>query len=432
LPDRISPFFLDNGRSLVATIGLSIPASKTLTRSLFVIGPIALALAIVAWWPRPSTDWSRVAKSAQVAPDAPIDPERSLADAIERAKASTVALEYGVGNGSGGRRAATGVVVSDRGDVLSVRIDPPQGRDRDSILARDSSGHRHQARWVAADPETGLTLLKLEADDIKPIKPASRAAILGAAVFLIGNPYGLAHSVSRGHVSGLARRLEIGPRPLGGLIQIQAPLHPGDSGALLADMQGGWLGLVRGGLAMPGAKDGPKDDDDLGFAIPARDALWVAEQLRDHQKVDRAFLGIKLARDSVEVGAEVSSVIAGSPAEQAALQAGDRIIKLDNHSIATVDDLTDRLDRTLAGTEVTLELLRGRDRKILTIKTTNRSVPPPSTPTPTPVPEAAPSPPPAQAAPNPSAALPQDVFNRIDRLEKKLEEYRKRDARPVP
>jgi S1-C subfamily serine protease len=416
---------------------------RTSARSLILVGPVVLGLALMSlvvtlpnWSRRPSVP------AQAPTPVAAIDPERSLAEAIERAKASTVALEYGVGQSSGGRRVATGVVVSDRGDVLSVRVDPPEGRDRDSILARDSSGHRHPARWVAADPETGLTLLKLEADDLRPIQPARRAAILGAAVFLIGNPYGLAHSVSRGHISGLNRRLEIGPRPLGGLIQVQAPLHPGDSGALLADMQGGWLGLVRGGLAAPGSKD----DDDLGFAIPAHDALWVAGQLRDHRKVDRAFLGIKLSSDSLEVGAEVSSVIADSPAEKAKLQPGDRIIKLDDQIISNAGDLTDRLDRTRAGTEVTLELIRAKVLERLAVLTTTRpsTIPTPAAPTPAPtvtptpaptptlvpepVPNPQPTPPAAPPVPNASVALPREVLDRIERLERQVKDYHNRDA----
>jgi S1-C subfamily serine protease len=397
-------------------------------------GPIALAttLAVVvaSWWPRPSAEPSRGPVSSSNS--APVAPEANFARVIEHARASTLALEYGTGDSAGRRRVATGVVVSDRGDVLSVRVDPPEGRDRESILARDSSGHRHKARWVAADPETGLTLLKLEAgdDDIQPIRPSARAAVLGAAVFLIGNPYGLAHSVSRGHVSGLDRRLGIGPRPLGGLIQLQAPLHPGDSGALLADMQGGWLGLVRGGLAAPGLKD--KDDNDLGFAIPAQDALWVAGQLREHRKVDRAYLGIRLALDSPEIGAEVSSVIAGTPAEGAKLQPGDRIIKLDDHPIATVDDLTDRLDRTRAGTKVALELFRGRDLERVDIETATRPTQPSSITTPAPTLEPIPPPatpviPPAPA-PKVSAAVPPEVLERLDRLERQVKDYQSRDA----
>ncbi len=405
-----------------------------------------LAVSVASWWRGRASE--RRAGSAPLAvavpvrvpvPVAVVDPERTLAEAIERARASTVALEYGAGNSPGGRRVATGVVVSDQGDVLSVRVSPPEGSDRDSILARDSSGHRHPARWVASDPETGLTLLKLEAHDLRPIRPSVRTAALGAAVFLVGNPYGLPHSVSRGHVSGLSRRLEIGPRPLGGLIQVQAPLHPGDSGALLADMQGGWLGMVRGGLAKPGSKE--KDDDDLGFAIPADDAIWVAGQLRDHQKVDRAFLGIKLQRDTAEPGAEVASVIAETPAEKAKLQPGDRIIKLDDQEITTTDDLTNRLDRTRADTEVTLELIRGESLERLTIRTASRPKPPASSTTVT-IPAAdsvsPPSPPKPTVTPSPSASvrLPQEVIERIERLERQLDEYRRResqqDARSTP
>ena len=66
-------------------------------------------------------------------------------------------------------------------------------------------------------------------------------------MLLIGNPFGLGHSVSRGSISGLNRRVELGSRQLGGLIQVDAALHPGDSGALVADLHGGWLGVIRSG-----------------------------------------------------------------------------------------------------------------------------------------------------------------------------------------
>src|SRR5438309_171379 len=80
--------------------------------------------------------------------------------------------------------------------------------------------------------------------------------------------------------------------PLGGLIQVDVALHPGDSGALVANLKGEWLGLVRSGLTTPDARK--VRDHDLGFAIPARDALWVADQLRTHRRVDRAFLGVQI------------------------------------------------------------------------------------------------------------------------------------------
>ncbi len=316
--------------------------------------------------------------------------DERLSEAIDRARGSTVALEYNSGDPSGMRRVATGVVFTPGGDVISVRVEPREGRDRESIVARDSAGHEHPARFVAADPETGLTLLKVEAKDLRPIRPSARAALLGAAVFLIGHPYDLGQSVSVGNVAGLNRRVRYGPRTLGGLIQVQVALHPGDSGALLADRKGGWLGLIRGGLATPDAKD----DNNLGFAIPAPDALWVAEQLLAHRKVDRAYLGIKLAGNSGEPGAEVAEVLPGSPAEKAGLHAGDRVVRLDDWPIRTSDDLTDRLDRITAGGEVSLEYVRGPANARLAVRTGGRPSPVAPAPKPPAVPATSTSPPP--------------------------------------
>ena len=187
------------------------------------------------------------------------------------------------------------------------------------IVARDFLGRRHVVQWVAADPETGLTLLRVSASAMQPIPSAANGPKLGCQVFVVGSPFGMGHSVSRGHVAGLDRALELGTGQLGGLIQIQAPLYPGDSGAAVVDVRGDWLGLIRGGLAIPGSSpgagtepaataglpssrsDGGESDEDrdtdFGFAIPTRDALWVADQLRAHGQVDRAYLGVRLEFD---------------------------------------------------------------------------------------------------------------------------------------
>ncbi len=369
--------------------GSLVPKARALARWLVPLLPIALALGIVTWWPRPQSPRppSAIVPAQALGQASAEDQEdRLLSEAIERVRVSTVALEYNSGDPLGLRRVATGVVFTPSGDVISVRVEPREGRDRESIVARDSAGHEHPARFVAADPETGLTLLKVEADDIRPIRPSAKAAILGAAVFLIGHPYDLGQSVSVGNVAGLNRRVKYGYRPLAGLIHIQVSLHPGDSGALLADRKGSWLGLIRGGGFTP---DG-KDDNSLGFAIPARDAIWVARQLLAHRKVDRAYLGVRFGQDSGERGALVSRVVPGSPAEKAGLLEGDWIVRLDAYPIHTRDDLTGRLDWIAANTEVTLEYTRDQATSSrLTVRTTSRPshnepapsvTPPPPTP----------------------------------------------------
>lgn len=271
--------------------------------------------------------------------------EARIDAAMARARESVVTLEYTAGAASGGeRRAASGVVINHRCDILSIRIDPPPrdpavgsargttgnaGRRPLPIVARDFLGRGHTARWVASDPLTGLTLLRVAPRAVRPVRPAAEGPKLVSQVFVVGNPFGLGHTVNRGHVAGLDRVLELGRQPLGGLIQVQVPLYPGDSGAAVVDIRGHWLGVIRGGLAVPVADaraadldkaagptparrtdggdlahdtDDVEPDSDFGFAIPTRDALWVADQLRAHGRVDRAYLGVVLEKMPVSDG----------------------------------------------------------------------------------------------------------------------------------
>jgi S1-C subfamily serine protease len=330
------------------------------------------------------------------------------------------------------RRVATGVVINDLGDLLSIRIDPPPATV--PVVARDASGRRHPAEWVAADADTGLTLLRIRPGAARPIRAAVQAPRLGGQVLVIGNPFGLGHSVLRGDISGLDRRLELGPSQLGGLIQLAVALHPGDSGALVANLRGEWLGLVRSGLAQPAqrrARD-REHDHDLGFAIPAADALWVADQLRTQGRVDRAYLGVRIDPGATAdpPGAVLLGVLDDSPASQVGLQAGDRIVALDGHPILSPGDLTDRLDRTLAGIEIILDLTRGPLHEHCTVRTVSRP-PAPSPSKSTTPPDPASSPAPAPKADDNRLSLPREVLERIDRLEHRLEELEKR-ARPAP
>jgi S1-C subfamily serine protease len=347
--------------------------------------------------------------------------ERRVSEASVRARESTLVLEYAAADApTGARRVATGVVLDDEGNVVSIRIDPPPADA--PVLARNASGRRFPAKWIAADSETGLTVLRVEALGLRPIRPADGEARLGSPVLVIGNPFGLGHSVRRGQIAGLDRRLEIGTQQLGGLIQVDVALHPGDSGALVVNLKGEWLGLIRSGLTTPDARK--MRDHDLGFAIPARDALWVADQLRAHQRVDRAFLGVQLDLDPAVTdgapGAVLGGVLADTPAARAGLQPGDRVVALDGHPIQSPLNLTDRLDRTLAHTEVTIESLRGALRDHVVVQTASR---PPFTP---PAPPSTPTPPP----PTPKTdelrlTIPREVLDRLDRLEHRIDELEK-------
>jgi len=264
--------------------------------------------------------------------------EQQVAAAMVRVRESVVALEYTAADApTGTRRIATGVVINQRGDVLSVKIDPlvsgkPAGTHNDQapILARDYLGRRHIAHRIAADLETGLTLLQIAPRAVRAIRIATGQPHLGGQIFVLGNPFGMGQSVSRGHIAGLDGAMELADRQLSGMIQVQAPLYPGDSGAAVVNVRGELLGLIRSGWAIPRShsvirsrpsRRGPdrapnspagqlvswpsasaavsrldeaEQDNDFGFAISAGDALWVADQLRAYGRVDRAYLGVRL------------------------------------------------------------------------------------------------------------------------------------------
>jgi S1-C subfamily serine protease len=357
--------------------------------------------------------------------------EQCVAAGVARARESVLALDYAATDGpADSRRVATGVVINTDGDVLSVRIDRPAGSQPAGpggptatatatvpapIVARDSAGRRHIAQWIAADQESGLTLLRIPPRVVRPIKVATERPALASQVVVVGNPFGLGHTVSWGHIAGLDRALKLRSRQLGGLIQVQAPLYPGDSGAVVANLRGQLLGLIRSGLAIPVvANDRARTerDNDFGFAITAHDALWVADQLRAHGHVDRAYLGVRLeppdqpaSQSSLVVpktalperadaarprrqsepdlaagleGAYLYEVITGTPAALAGLEAGDSIVELDGQPIRSSHDLTQQLDRILAGAEVRLNVLRSRgpkrQRLTLDVRTGSRDV----------------------------------------------------------
>jgi S1-C subfamily serine protease len=198
--------------------------------------------------------------SAAAQADSLEEQERRVAQAIARAREQVLTLEFTPEEGASARRVATGVVVRDDGqgrDVLSVRVAPPPSGA--PVVARDAEGRKLAARWVADDPDTGLTLLHVDDNPPRPRPPVPPLPLpagpppLGSLVLVIGNPFGLGQSVTRGSVSGLDRRLDLGARPLGGLIKIDAAFHPGDSGALVVNLRGG---VARPRAQRPGAPGG--------------------------------------------------------------------------------------------------------------------------------------------------------------------------------
>ncbi len=190
---------------------------------------------------------------------------------------------------------------------------------------------------------------------------------VGQLVFAIGSPEGLQNSVTMGVVSALARQPDTS-KPLT-YIQTDAPINPGNSGGPLVDMNGSVVGINTFILSQGGGSEG------LGFAIPARVVDFVYHSLRSHGHVHRVEIGA-VAQEitptlaaglqlSQRWGVIVVDVKPDGPAAAAGLQIQDIILTADDRRIETLPSLTAALYLHRIDQVVKLEILRGKEKKIL-------------------------------------------------------------------
>jgi S1-C subfamily serine protease len=206
-----------------------------------------------------------------------------------------------------------------------------------SAEAAFTDGTSVQVDVVGRDVLSDLAVLK--ARDAVPAPVAmGRAEHLrvGQLVVAVGNPLGLAGSVTAGIVSGLGRSLPTkAGRVVDEVIQTDAALNPGNSGGALADGRGRMVGVST---AVAGVG--------LGLAVPVNESTHrIIASLMNTGRVRRAWLGIAGARIPVapalavrlgtSTGLQIASVVTGSPAEEAGLRRGDVVVSVDGHHIVT-------------------------------------------------------------------------------------------------
>jgi serine protease Do len=230
------------------------------------------------------------------------------------------------GEGSGFFISADGYAVTnnhvvDRAKTVQVTMD---------------DGSVYDAKVVGSDSKTDLALIKVDASKSFPfVKFADRDPRVGDWVVAVGNPFGLGGTVTAGIVS--ARGRDIGSGPYDDYIQIDAPINKGNSGGPAFNMDGEVIGVNTAIFSPSGGSVG------IGFDIPAATAKMVVAQLKEHGRIDRAWLGVQIQPVTAEIadslglkkaeGAIVAQPQADSPASKAGIVAGDVITEIDGASI---------------------------------------------------------------------------------------------------
>ena len=238
------------------------------------------------------------------------------------------------------------------------------------IKVKLSDGREMKAKVIGRDSKTDLALIKISSpfENLPVLKLGDSDSMrVGDWVMAVGNPFGLAQTVTQGIISATGR--VIGSGPYDDFLQTDAPINPGNSGGPLVNLKGEVVGINT--AIVPGGQG-------LGFAIPSNLAKTVVAQIREHGKVVRGWLGVTIQSVTPELaksfglkeakGALVSDVAAGGPAEAAGVKQGDVIVRFNGKSVDTSTALPRMVAETPVGSSVPLTVMRGRKEVTLTVR----------------------------------------------------------------
>jgi S1-C subfamily serine protease len=260
---------------------------------------------------------------------------RIVVDVADRVLPGVASLRV---RGHRGEGAGSAVVLTPDGHLLtSAHV--VEGADSGTAAFTDGETTRFEVR--GRDPLSDLAVLRALGGTPPPVPQGDAAALrVGQLVVALGNPLGLAGSVTAGIVSALGRSLPTrNGRVVDDVIQTDAALNPGNSGGALADSAGRLVGI---NTAVAGVG--------VGLAVPINATTQqIIGALMTEGRVRRAWLGIAgaqaprppplAARTGRRTGLRVAQIIPRSPADEAGLKPGDLLVAVGGTPAASSGEL---------------------------------------------------------------------------------------------
>jgi putative serine protease PepD len=377
------------------------PARSARPRRMAELGAIAVVTAILA----SAGTYAATRTDGAFAPVAQItagsnSPQLPLGQAIASApnwsvtagavSPSVVAITVTSGQGGG---QGSGVIFDTKGHILTNNHVVAAGGSGSTLSVTLNDKRTYDATVVGTDPSTDLAVIKLTnaPSDLKAIALGDANTIkVGDQVMAVGNPLGLAGTVTTGIVSALNRPVSTSDaqqqqpgdptqqqpqsasdQVVTNAIQTSAAINPGNSGGALVNANGQLIG-INSAIASLGSSSGSSSQSGnigIGFAIPVNEARSIADQLISTGKATHPYLGVS-SKDSVvkdgssrRAAAVLTNVVSGTPADKAGLQANDAIIAVDGNSIDGSLSLVAQVRERSVGDKATLTIVRDGQRK---------------------------------------------------------------------
>ncbi len=266
--------------------------------------------------------------------------------------------------------AGSGVIISDDGYILTNNHVVENASSLEVVL---SDRRKFNAKIIGRDPLTDIAVIKIDATDLPEAYLGDSDKLkVGTWVMAIGNPLGyLSSTVTAGIVSAIGRNIKLIKDSYGveDYIQTDAAINPGNSGGALVNLDGAVIG-INSAIATNGFS---ASYIGYGFAIPINLAKSVAEDLIEHGKVSRGYIGVSISEVDIATakaigldkpkGIMIQAIVKDGAASKEDIQPGDVILEVDGKEVNRPNELQSYVATKHAGTEVNLKLYR--DGKII-------------------------------------------------------------------
>jgi putative serine protease PepD len=288
--------------------------------------------------------------------------------------------------GSAGSGQGSGVIFDTKGHILTNNHVVTGAGTGSQLTVTLADKRTYAATVVGTDPSTDLAVIKLAnaPSDLKAIALGDASLLkVGDPVMAVGNPLGLAGTVTTGIVSALNRPVTASDQSgdstaqqsadpvVTNAIQVSAAINPGNSGGALVNASGQLIGITSA-IASLGSSDSSSSQSGsigIGFAIPVNEARSIANQLITSGTATHPYLGVS-SKDGVvadgsakRAAAVLTNVVSGTPADKAGLEVGDAIIAVDGNSIDGSLSLVAQVRERTVGDSVALKVIRGGQSK---------------------------------------------------------------------
>lgn len=230
-------------------------------------------------------------------------------------------------------------------------------KDARQITVKIADGRELKAAVVGVDEKNDVAVIRVKEEKLPFLEFGNSDALeVGEWVLAVGNPFGLAQTVTSGIVSAKERN-SMGITDYEDFIQTDAAINPGNSGGPLVNLDGKVIGLNTAIFSKSGGYMG------IGFAIPSNAVSQIVKQLRAHGEFVPGFFGAVVTEREDRAGVLVEQVMSGSPAEKAGLKIGDVIVSINARAVDDSRTFNNIVGMAGADAEFTVVYRRGNAEK---------------------------------------------------------------------